>query len=453
MVATSTLAFDVANRHDLLADQLENYRRGVADAARPACCPAPFDVANNWMHEYPTAYVIPLGGGQRSDAEANHLAQWLLDNGIEVTQLNKAATFGSQQFGQGSYVVWMDQAHRGLIETTLSIGDDVSSQIGVLYAPPAAWSHGSLWGADVVQIPRGASFAPATHAVFSPQKLSGGVEPGPAGAYVLEIDSPTAVRTLNSLIASGVGTEIATASFSGGGRTYPAGTAIFSASDKQTLDRVGKDDGLRFGVAGAALPAREPRTSVPRIAVLTGGLTQEIWVLRDLGFTADPVATGNTSALNTPSAPDPLAGYDVVYNQAGWPARRDGAGAADVVLRQPRRLRRGGHRRHGVPHVGRPGVRPDGGEPQRQRPQRHRLLGQRRRRDQPDRRRLPGARHGDHGPADVADGRPGLAADRREAAQLGLLRRRAVAARRAVGERPGRPARSRTARTRRAVRG
>ena len=320
VVATSTLAFDVANRHDLLADQLENYRRGVANAARPECCPAPFDVANNWMHEYPTAYVIPLGGNQRSDAEANRLAQWLLDNGIEVTQLNKAATFGSQQFGQGSYVVWMDQAHRGLIETTLSIGDDISSQIGVLYAPPAAWSHGALWGADVAQIPRGASFDPATHEVFSPQKLSGGVEPGPAGAYVLEIDSPTAVRTLNSLVASGVGTEIATASFSGGGRTYPAGTAIFSASDKQTLDRVGKDNGLRFGVAGATLPAREPRTSVPRIAVLTGGLTQEIWVLRNLGFTADPVATGNTSALNTPSAPDPLAGYDVIYNQAGWPA-------------------------------------------------------------------------------------------------------------------------------------
>lgn len=54
--------------------------------------------------------------------------------------------------------------------------------------------------------------------------------------------------------------------------------------------------------------------------MLTGGLTQEIWVLRDLGFTADPVPTGNASALNTPSAPDPLAGYDVVFNQAGWPA-------------------------------------------------------------------------------------------------------------------------------------
>ena len=321
VVATSTLAFDVANRHDLLADQLENYRRGVAGAARPACCPAPFDVANNWMHEYPAAYVIPLGGGQRSDAEANNLVLWLLDNGIEVTQLNKAATAGSQRFDKGSYVVWMDQAHRGLVETTLSVGVDVSSAIGVLYAPPAAWSHGYLWGADVVQVPADAGFDPATHAVGSPEKLRGGVESGPAGAYVLEIDSPTAVRTLNSLISSGVSTEIATAPFAAGDRTYPAGTAIFSASDKKALDRVGKDGGVLFGgVAKTALPAREPRGSVPRIAVLTGGLTQEIWVLRDLGFTADPVPTGNTSALNTPGGPDPLDGYDVVFNQAGWPS-------------------------------------------------------------------------------------------------------------------------------------
>ena len=42
---------------------LEIYRRGVDGAPRPACCPAPFDVANNWMHEYPKAYVIPPARG------------------------------------------------------------------------------------------------------------------------------------------------------------------------------------------------------------------------------------------------------------------------------------------------------------------------------------------------------------------------------------------------------
>ena len=63
----------------------------ASPARRPACCPAPFDVENNWMHEFPTAYVIPVGAGQRSNPEANRLVDWLLFNGIEVRQLRSDA--------------------------------------------------------------------------------------------------------------------------------------------------------------------------------------------------------------------------------------------------------------------------------------------------------------------------------------------------------------------------
>ena len=84
------------------------------------------------MREYPTAYVIPLGAGQRSDPEANRLVEWLLINGIEVAAAGRRTiTYGRQTFEEGSYVVWMDQAHRGLADTALGIGDDVSGQIGV----------------------------------------------------------------------------------------------------------------------------------------------------------------------------------------------------------------------------------------------------------------------------------------------------------------------------------
>ena len=56
------------------------------NAPRPECCPPPFDVDNNWMLEYPEAYVIPRGAGQRSDPEANRLVEWMLFNGIEVEE-------------------------------------------------------------------------------------------------------------------------------------------------------------------------------------------------------------------------------------------------------------------------------------------------------------------------------------------------------------------------------
>jgi len=321
-VTTSTLAFDIANRDDLMHDMLEIYRRGVAGEPRPPCCPPPFDVENNWMRDYPTAYVIPLGATQRSDPEANRLVRWMLTNGIEVSRLEKDAVLGSQTFPAGSYVVWMDQPHRGLAETALGIGDDVSSRISVLYAPPGAWSHGYLWGASVVTVPQGASFQAKTKAVSAPQALGGGVV-GTGDSYALAVDSPTAVRTLNQLVANGVAAQLALASFTSGGATYPAGSAVFPANAATTaaLDAAGRANGIVFrGVTTASLPALDPIDRVPRIAVLTGALNQDIWVLRNLGFTADPIATGGTSALNNPSAPDPLAGYDVVFNTAGWPA-------------------------------------------------------------------------------------------------------------------------------------
>ena len=86
-VSWSTLLFDLAHRHDLLWDELETYRRGVTNAPRPACCPAPYTTDHIWMREYPKGYVIPLGNGQRSDPEANRLVDWLLENGIQVEEL------------------------------------------------------------------------------------------------------------------------------------------------------------------------------------------------------------------------------------------------------------------------------------------------------------------------------------------------------------------------------
>jgi len=327
-VAWSTLTFDLANRHDLLRDELETYRRGVTNAPRPDCCPAPYGTDGIWMREYPTAYVIPLGAGQRSDPEANRLVDWLLENGIVVDELKQATTFDGRTFDKGSYVVWMTQAHRGLADTALSIGVDVSSQISQLYAPPGAWSHGYLWGADAVVIPRDATFAPATNRVTKSSHLLGGVEPGAADAYILPVDSPSAVRALNGLLAGGTPAELAFGPLlSAQGESLPAGSAIFAAdpATKVRLAAVGRDNDVWFARAYSdALPDREPIDRVPRIAVLTGAVNQDVWSLRNLGFTADPVSTATINTAPT----DPLANYDVIFNTGNYPAASNVLGRA-----------------------------------------------------------------------------------------------------------------------------
>jgi hypothetical protein len=317
----STLLYDTANRNALLRDELEFYRRGRVDAQRPACCPPPFDVENNWMHEYPQAYVIPLGAGQRSDPEANRLVEWLLFNGAEVDRLEKQYRYGGQTLGAGSYVVRMNQVRRGLIDTALGIGQDVSSRISILYAPPAAWSHGYLWGADVITVPDGAHFNPQIGKIKGLAQLGGGIVPGAAIAYALELDSPTAVRTANGLIRNGVGASLATAAFTtADGVQAPAGSVIFQAAAAGQLDAAGRANGVFFHPIGA-LTAAEPIERVPRVAVIVGGTStpavdQNVWSLRNLGFVADPY---NIAALNSMPT-DPLPSYDLVFNTGNWPS-------------------------------------------------------------------------------------------------------------------------------------
>ena len=62
-VVWSTLLYDVANRYDLTWDQAEIYIRGEENAPRPACCPPPFEVANNWMHGIPDGAPDPARQG------------------------------------------------------------------------------------------------------------------------------------------------------------------------------------------------------------------------------------------------------------------------------------------------------------------------------------------------------------------------------------------------------
>ncbi len=331
MVSHSTMQFAMDNRNELLNTQMEVYRRGVTAANRPACCPAPYDVNNNWMREYNTAYVIPMGAGQRSAAEANRLVEWLFFNGIEVHELKQNYTYGGQTFEKGSYVVWLNQALRGLADSALNVGDDISASINQLYAPPGAWSHGYLWGADIAAIPDNAAFTPITVEIRRPRILGGGVEPGRAEAYALKLDSATAVRVLNQLSGDGVLGKIALSPFAAQtGGMLPAGSVLFGAdhATRIKLATAGRDNGILFRrILSSAIPSNtDPIEGVPRIAVLTGAQNQDTWSLKDLGFIVDPVSTGTING----SADDPLLNYDVIWNTASaYPA----ASASNVTGR------------------------------------------------------------------------------------------------------------------------
>jgi hypothetical protein len=321
----SSAVFWIEHRNAILHDQAEIVRRGVEGAPRPNCCDDPlliergFDEANhNWMVPYPKAFVIPFeGGGQRSDAEANRLAQWLLDNGILVDSLTKGASFQGTSIPKRSYVVWLDQPMRGLALTALDEGQDISDRISQLYAPPGAWSHGQLWGADVVEIPAGASFSPPSTPIAAPHALSGGVSRGKADWYAVTLRGVSEVRAVLDLLRSGIDGWIAEASSS----RAAAGAVIFgnSPSTVAALDAAGRAAGIVFEPGKGAMPARTRLSEAPRIAVLVNSAApatnDTLWSLRQIfGSDAAFVSTvlGTDSLQN--AAVDPLLAYDVIYN-------------------------------------------------------------------------------------------------------------------------------------------
>jgi hypothetical protein len=310
----STLDFVIENRREMMLDQYEIYRRGVDDAPRPELSVPPRVVGtaadHDYMTDYPLAHVIPVGDGQRSDAEAKRLVDFLLANDIEVERLRRDYRFGDgRELEKGSYVVYLDQALRALGNTMLDVGDDISDRVTQLYAPPGAWSNGFLWGADVVRIERGQRFSPSTSRVKRTDKVKGGLRKGRADWYALEVDSRTAVRTVNELVADGARAELATEPFVTRSGELPSGSVLFSEDDERALRSAGREAGLWFEPGRGSLPAREPIERVPRIACLCSAL--ERWALQArLGFVADQWT--NTTIRN--AASDPLVNYDVIYN-------------------------------------------------------------------------------------------------------------------------------------------
>jgi hypothetical protein len=316
----SSVDFAIENRREMMYDQYEIYRRGVDDAARvrltsipPAVIGTPAD--HDYMTDYPRAHVIPVGNGQRSDAEAKRLVDFLLDNDIEVSRLRRDYRFGGQVFEEGSYVVRTSQALRALANTMLDVGDDISDRVTELYAPPGSWSNGFLWGADVVTIGRNRRFSPATRPIDATDPVEGGVRRGRSDWYALEVDSRTAVRTVNELVADGLTARLATEQFETRQGDMPAGSVLFRATARAQLRAAGRAAGLWFEPVQGLLPTREPIERVPRIACLCSAY--ENWALEArLGFSADQLDNEEVGTATT----DPLLDYDVIYNTTeGYP--------------------------------------------------------------------------------------------------------------------------------------
>lgn len=265
------LQFVAENKAELVDDQLEIFARQAANAPQMPYPGSEFGAGDAFT--YPDAYVIPEGRRQASAQAAARLVRHLMANGVEVQHTRAAFRAGGRLYRPGTYLVDMSQPKRGIANTMLEDGWDISDNVPDMY-DISGWSHALLWGATVHRLERADGWRAGL--LRRPPVVPGAVV-GSGSAYVLEVDDPTAVRGVNALLDAGAvvwrGDD---------------GTAVVRSRFLPQVADVAAAHGLTFtGVTPA--PTRNQRLADVDIAGAIGN--DEFFVLTDLGFDVTRVST------------------------------------------------------------------------------------------------------------------------------------------------------------------
>ncbi|MEU2614889.1 M14 family zinc carboxypeptidase [Micromonospora sp. NPDC007271] len=281
----TSLQYIQDHRTEVLHDQAEVYRRGwaaeplrdIPDGYVPGWGPE-----DNYHTVFPRAYVIPTGPDQHSEPAAARLVDLLISSGGRVWRAKHEFHAGGKSYRAGSYVIHLHQPKRGLVNSLLEPGIDITERVTDLYAGPAAWSQGLTWGATVDaiwdQLPN-----------VQLNRIYDGVVDGqlPSADSDLRLDIQDAADLLavNSLVRKGV-------------QVYRLadGSVVIPAvpGSRQLL----KDEVRAHGVTFQRAPAGWHGTPLDDVVVGYLGTVEERDTLTDLGFTARAItATTLASTL------------------------------------------------------------------------------------------------------------------------------------------------------------
>ncbi|WP_433547814.1 M14 family zinc carboxypeptidase [Streptomyces sp. CA-294286] len=277
----AALAYTADHRGALIADQIETFRRGAAGAKQVPVSEetvpgvpgiGPEDV---YTTEFPRAYVIPAGRGQRSAVAAARLVDHLVANDVKVERALHAFRAGGTWYPAGSYVVDMSQPKRGMANVVLAEGRDISGDVSVMY-DISGWSLGRLWGASVDKVTAGRVqvLGRTVHAASPTGYVA------PRGDLRLRLDDPKEVEALNSLLKDGVKV-----------RRAADGTAVVPGSARGKAVRLADRLGVAFSATRAA-----GVTDIKRTRVAAAVSSGELFALREMGFEVVPVSTAVLNA-------------------------------------------------------------------------------------------------------------------------------------------------------------
>ncbi|MET0415062.1 MAG: M14 family zinc carboxypeptidase, partial [Actinoplanes sp.] len=292
----ATLTYADTNRAALLADQIEQFRRGWAGEPSPQIPDGfvdGFGPEDRYSTEFPRAYVIPSGAAQRSPAAAARLVDHLVAHDVRVTKARHDLALNGRRYAAGSYLVDMHQPKRGLANVMLEAGRDISELVPQMY-DISGWSHRLLWGASV-DISRTA--APRVHTTAVTKAApTGSVQADRGRDLALALRDGTDVQAVNALLDLGIKL-----------RHTGAATVVVPSSARREAERVA----ARFGVRFTAAPRGAAGTPFTRPVIAAAVSADELFALREMGF---EVRTVSTALLN---AGADLTGVDTLIVSSG----------------------------------------------------------------------------------------------------------------------------------------
>ena len=318
------LKFVSEHKKEMIWDQIEIFRRGFLDLDQvpisdELLAETPYDQWNELTTiEFPEAYIIPASAPQQENPhQAARLVDFLITNDVKVEKASQAFALHDNEYPSGTYVVWMNQPKRGLANTILWDGWDISADPGLDMSDISSWSHPHLWGVtreEVTDEGFGVETAPIAGADWPEGSVGDG---GEVAAYAFLPTSREAIVATNSLLdGGGVPLLRAAAPFQDSGRDFGTGTVIL-APDQAVAEQLAREYGLTvFGLA--AVPGDAVAMHKPRVLVFASEGTD--WFLDTFGFDMRSLSTEDLNGTLDLSAYDILVSQSDLSSGIGQPA-------------------------------------------------------------------------------------------------------------------------------------
>lgn len=266
LAAWGALKYAAKHRLEILKNQIEVFRRGV------------HGLAGEKEDLFPFAYLIPMDKDlQKNPLEGNKMIGHLLKNGIQVKKAGASFTVDGTVYPKGTYVVPMHQGLRGLINTMLWSGEDLSKSIKAMY-DVSVYSFPQMAGFDAYPIWQ--EFSALMEPVSLAPRLKGSFQSGKGEVYALTVNNNDAVRVANILLKEGFSVSRASQGF----LNYLPGTYLIQGGTSLTdrLKELAEDYQVDIAGVGEIQVPRLP-VGLKKVAVV-GDSFGPYQAMKEMGF-------------------------------------------------------------------------------------------------------------------------------------------------------------------------